>query len=212
MLTGQPKTHDIRLATFDDVPVLSHALALAFADDGMTDWVCGPRGGEPDGIRDRRMQSVFTGYLRCLSLPQGMAYTLPDARGASLWSPPGKWNPNLWMQLRLVPYFFAATGFRRLPTRFVGMQQVLARHPKEPHYYLQVLGVDPAAQGRGWGSQLLKAGLAVVDRDRMPAYLETMNETNIPFYQRHGFRVTGELRLALTGHPVWFMWRDAIRE
>lgn len=91
------------------------------------------------------------------------------------------------------------------------MQKILALHPREPHFYLQVLGVDPAAQGRGWGSQLLKHGLAQVDAARMPAYLETMNGDNITFYERHGFRLSGELRLPFSGHPVWFMWRDAQR-
>lgn len=210
MYTGQPKSADIRAATLADVPTLAAALARAFADDGMTDWVCGPRGGEPDVIRNRRTASLFTGYLRCLSIPQGMALTLPAANGASLWSPPGKWNLGLRDQLRLSPYFIAAAGLRRLPTRFLAAQRILAAHPTAPHFYLQVLGVDPAAQGHGWGSQLLKAGLRTVDAAGMPAYLETMNDNNIAFYERHGFRLTGELRLPYTGHPVWFMWRDTV--
>lgn len=211
MQPGQPKSTDIRPATLADVPALCRSLALAFADDGMTDWVCGPRGVEADDIRNARTASLFNGYLRHLALPAGMSFTLPGCAGAALWSPPGLWEAGLSTQLRLVPHFFRATGWRRLPTRLVAVQKILALHPREPHFYLQVLGVDPAAQGRGWGSQLLKHGLAQVDAARMPAYLETMNGDNITFYERHGFRLSGELRLPFSGHPVWFMWRDAQR-
>jgi ribosomal protein S18 acetylase RimI-like enzyme len=210
MQSGQPKSASIRLATVTDIPPLTSALARAFADDGMTDWICGPRGVESDQRRNERTASLFEGYLRCLSLPHGMVYTVGDGIGGSLWSPPGAWQTGLLTQARLAPYFFRAAGMSRLLTRFLAAQKILERHPHQPHYYLQVLGVDPSAQGRGWGAQLLKAGLEVVDRAGMPAYLETMNETNIAFYQRHGFRLTGELVLPYSGHRVWFMWRNAV--
>jgi ribosomal protein S18 acetylase RimI-like enzyme len=211
MPSGQPKSLDIRRATSNDVPALSVALARAFADDGMTDWICGPRGTEPDDRRNLRTASLFEGYLRCLSLPHGMVYTVPAVNAGALWSPPGKWQLGFLAQMHMTPYFFAATGLARLPTRFLAAQKILGQHPHEPHFYLQVLGVDPMAQGYGWGSRLLDAGLREVDAVAMPAYLETMNDNNIPFYQRHGFRLTGELRLPYTGHRVWFMWRDARR-
>lgn len=208
MQSGQPKSSSVRFATENDIPRLTQSLARAFADDGLTDWVCGPRHLEPDDKRNRRTASLFEGYLRCLSLPHGMVYTVENGIGGSLWSPPGTWQMGWMAQARLVPYFVRATGASRLLTRFLAAQTILDRHPHEPHYYLQVLGVDPSAQGRGWGAQLLKAGLTVVDKATMPAYLETMNETNIPFYERHGFRLTGEIALPYTGHKVWFMWRD----
>lgn len=205
-----PKQSAIRPVTPDDVPRLAASLARAFADDGMTDWICGPRGIENDERRNERTASLFTGYLRCLSLPHGMAFTAPECAGASLWSPPGLWQPGVATQLRMTPYFVAAAGLRRLPTRYLAAQRVLAAHPKQPHYYLQVLGVDPAAQGHGWGSSLLKTGLALVDAAARPAYLETMNADNIPFYERNGFRLTGELVLPYTGHRVWLMWREPV--
>ncbi|MFZ5755695.1 MAG: GNAT family N-acetyltransferase [Pseudomonadota bacterium] len=203
------KQDAVRHALVEDIKPLTATLARAFADDGMIDWLCGPRGAVPDGIRDACAAALFEGYLRCLSLPHGMVYTTHDHSGGALWSPPGKWQMGVAAQLRMTPYFLRATGWKRLPTRFLAAQKILAAHPRAPHYYLQVLGVDPSAQGHGWGTQLLKKGLQVADAAGMPCYLETMNETNIPFYQRHGFRLTGSLRLPWSGHGVWFMWRDA---
>ncbi|MFZ0555634.1 MAG: GNAT family N-acetyltransferase [Nitrososphaeraceae archaeon] len=36
-------------------------------------------------------------------------------------------------------------------------------HPKEPHWYFPLLGVDPLHQGNGLGSALLQHTLAVCD-------------------------------------------------
>jgi ribosomal protein S18 acetylase RimI-like enzyme len=83
------------------------------------------------------------------------------------------------------------------------------RHPSTPqHWYLAVLGTDPDAQGRGLGSAVLSAMLEQCDRDGVPSYLESSKERNIDFYARHGFRVTGEIKL-LRGPNVWPMWRDS---
>jgi hypothetical protein len=42
------------------------------------------------------------------------------------------------------------------------------------------------------GSALLKTMLTRCDAERMPAYLETSYPENVPFYERRGFRVTGD--------------------
>ena len=71
-----------------------------------------------------------------------------------------------------------------------------------------MLGTDPRHQGRGVGSALLEPILARCDADRVPAYLESSKRSNVPFYERHGFRVLGEL--AIAGGPViWRMQREA---
>ncbi len=71
-------------------------------------------------------------------------------------------------------------------------------HPHEPHWYLAVLGVDVSRQGKGLGSLLMKHTLARVDAERMPAYLESSNPRNIPFYETHGFEVIGRIQSGAT--------------
>jgi ribosomal protein S18 acetylase RimI-like enzyme len=64
-------------------------------------------------------------------------------------------------------------------------------HPTEPHWYLPLIGVDSAHQGRGYGSALLRHALRQCDQDNVAAYLESSNPANVPLYERHGFVVLG---------------------
>jgi GNAT superfamily N-acetyltransferase len=68
------------------------------------------------------------------------------------------------------------------------------------------LGTDPAAQGQGVGAALLAPILARCDAEGIPAYLESSKDRNVPYYQRFGFEVTGEIQLR-GGPKVWPMWR-----
>jgi len=72
---------------------------------------------------------------------------------------------------------------------FAVLEQMDRAHPTFPHWYLPWLAVDPRRQGAGVGSRLLARGLARVDTDQLPAYLETPNPRTVDFYERHGFAV-----------------------
>ena len=75
------------------------------------------------------------------------------------------------------------------------------------HWYLPLLAVDCAHQGRGYGSALLRHGLERCDRDGLPAYLEASSPRNKPLYERHGFREIGVIQGG-TSPPVWPMVRN----
>ena len=81
------------------------------------------------------------------------------------------------------------------------------RHPREPHWYVAALGVDPSAQRRGLGQALIRALTARADADGVFAYLETDRPENVPFYERAGFGLVGES--ACLGVRLWHMRRDA---
>lgn len=54
-------------------------------------------------------------------------------------------------------------------------------------WYLSIVAVDPAAQGRGLGGKLLEPTLARADRAGATSYLETFSTRNLSFYERLGF-------------------------
>jgi ribosomal protein S18 acetylase RimI-like enzyme len=81
------------------------------------------------------------------------------------------------------------------------------RHPHYPHWYLWFLGVEPARQGQGLGSMLLKSLGAKAEADRVPSYLETDKASSVKLYERHGFRVEAEEVLPSVEVRLWFMRR-----
>ena len=72
---------------------------------------------------------------------------------------------------------------------FAAVEKVAELHPKERHWYLFAIGVDPRHQNEGLGSMLMKHALPKVDADGALAYLESSSPRNVPFYERHGFEV-----------------------
>jgi GNAT superfamily N-acetyltransferase len=160
----------------------------------------------PDAARRLgRTRRLFDMRLRQL-LPQEATYTVDGHGGGALWTLPGEWSLGTLETLRMAMALAPALG-RRIATVASGVEEIEKLHPTEPHHYLAVLGTEPARQGEGLGSALIEPVLQICDRDEVPAYLESSKERNIAFYARHGFRVTGELRLP-DGPIVWPMWRD----
>ena len=50
--------------------------------------------------------------------------------------------------------------------------------------------------------------LAGIDHEHLPCYLETTEQRNVPFYERHGFRVVGADQIPETPITLWAMLRD----
>lgn len=195
-----------RLATAQDRDQLAAVLAQAFADDPVVRWVYGPPAAGARGERQRRRERRFFTWTLDRLGGHDVTWTTEAAEGAAIWALPGRWRESPRELLSLCAITAPAVGLRGVRV-LRGLGQVEARHPAEPHLYLAVLGVDPARQGAGLGSTLLAPGLALCDRDGIPAYLETATERNVDFYARHGFRVTDELRLP-SGPRVWCLWRE----
>jgi ribosomal protein S18 acetylase RimI-like enzyme len=106
--------------------------------------------------------------------------------------------------VRLLPPLVRFLGLRTASV-LGALDRMEERDPS--HWYLFILGTEPAAQGQGLGSALLAQALARVDADGMPAYLESSSERNLVLYGRHGFEITSEV--AIPGGPrIWPMWRE----
>ncbi len=191
----------IRRATEKDVPALAGVLARAFFDDPVARWAW-----RAEDLRLGALERFQATRLRQL-LPHEEVWTDEGTGCAALWAPPGRWKSTVSETLALVPCFARARLIARMPLVALGWEKLERGHPREPHYYLAVLGTDPPAQGRGLGSAVLQGVLEQCDRDGVGAFLESSKESNIAFYSRHGFRVTEEVKL-VRGPSMWKMWRD----
>jgi ribosomal protein S18 acetylase RimI-like enzyme len=160
-------------------------LTLAFAADPMVRW---------SWQAPELFLASFPRFVHAIAgnaFSHDGAYAIDDLRGVALWLPPGVESDDA-----LLEALFEETVPKRQTADGAKMFELMAaHHPKEPHWYLPVIGIDPRAQGRKLGEALMQPALARCDRDGLPAYLESSNPRNIPFYERLGFRVLTKLQV-----------------
>ena len=199
----------VRALADGESDALAETLARAFYDNPMNRAAI--RGGAA-----RRLRASRCGIRETLATAAGRSTILVNTRGSGgpqgsvlgglIGLPPGEWPlppPVFLAQVRLV----LGQGLATM-RRWGEVDDRLARlHPTEPHWYLLLLGVDPAGQRQGAGSALLEAWLKQVDCDGARAYLETDRRENLDFYRRAGFEVLEAHEILET--PFWRMGRPA---
>lgn len=185
---------EIRVAARADLPTLAVTLAEAFEDDPVWNWML---------PSFKSKQRLFAALLRH-AIPLGHVYTIPGLTAVTMWSPPNQWKlPVSAMARQALPVLRAAGT--RLPRVLGRLGEIEKLHEQVPaeHWYLDFIGTAHKARGKGLGSALLEQGMG----HGLPVYLESSNPRNLSFYQRHGFKVTGEPPMK-SGPAQWTLWRD----
>jgi len=147
-----------------------------------------------------------------LCLKYGEVYMSSEKlEGVAAWLPPGKAPFGGWQIVRSVPLRilarFGRQGAGRMWSYGRFADSLHRRLVPYPHWYLQIIGVDPAHQGEGFSSRLLRPVLERIDLERMPCFLETNNEKNAAIYRRFGFEVLSEDKLPGTEVTSFAMLR-----
>jgi GNAT superfamily N-acetyltransferase len=174
----------IRELTPADEPLATGIIVLAFAADPAARWTW------PDPRTYLAAMSRMVPSFGGKAFTSGSAYCAGDGAGAALWLPPGI-EPDRDAMGEIMQSTLSPAQLEGVMALF---EQMAGYHPHEPHWYLPLIGVDPAQQGKGHGDALMAHALARCDRDHAPAYLESSNPRNIPLYRRHGFEPLGEIR------------------
>jgi GNAT superfamily N-acetyltransferase len=183
-------------------------LARAFHDDPMFNFLV------PNPLSRARATLTFIGSRVADAVPFDEIWVARRATaivGVAAWLPPAAYPrstrreiANLARDLPSVP---------RLGRRTLAGMRIEAavahahRAVTDPHWYLGLLGSDPAFQGRGIGTSLLTPVIRRCDTDRLPAYLETQKADNVPWYERLGFQVVEKLEPPGCP-PMWTMRRE----
>ncbi|MGD9995944.1 MAG: GNAT family N-acetyltransferase [Ilumatobacteraceae bacterium] len=165
----------VRAVTAADVPATSLTLAKAFADDPVKLFLAGGRQLPVERV------APFFRVMQTIQLRHGLVATTDDRAAAAIWAAPGHWKIPFRTIARHTATFVRLYGWRFLPnlTVLADMEKV---HPHEPHYYLEILGTDPAHQGRGLGTALMAPMIERADREGVGVYLESSKESNVAYY------------------------------
>jgi len=188
----------VRSGAPDEADALVSVITLAFSTDPMARWSL------PDPLTYLGVMPSVVRAFGARAFDSQSAYCVDGFRGAALWLAPGT-EPDseglmTVMQDNVPPAI--------LPDLMGVFEQMGRYHPTEPHWYLPLIGVDPACQGQGHGSTLMRYAVDRCDRERLPAYLESSNPRNISLYLRHGFEIIGEIQVG-TSPRMTPMYRKA---
>jgi ribosomal protein S18 acetylase RimI-like enzyme len=183
----------------DQVEAASKVLARAFQDDPLFVYCF------PDPIKREIKTATHCKWLILLGILSGEVYTTSnEIEGVAIWHPyaiedkkGGKLSKEFMKKLRKVRkelfldplYAERLTVFEEIANLF---QQ---EHVNFPHWYLAFIGVDPIHQGKGYSSMLLKMQLTEIDKQNVPCYLHTENESNVKLYEHFGFDLIGKNKI-----------------
>ena len=150
--------------TPSNIDAIIDALVLAFSVDPLARWVYSS---------PQQYLKSFPEFVRLFgrnAFETGTAHSIADYAGAALWLTPGSHADDQSLAALL-----QRTASPALETVLAVFEQMSHYHPKEPHWYLALLGVEPTQQRKGYGSALMKPVLLECDLDRTLAYLESSN-------------------------------------
>lgn len=190
-----------------DLPHAAAALARAFHADPLQTHVF------PDPVERAEKSPAHFAPLLAYGLRFGTVLTTAgEPLGAAVWLPPG--------ETEVTDARAREAGLDKLPellgegpaTRFFRVLEAVDPFHKTDvpgdHWYLLVLGLDPAAQGRGLARALLEPVFAEADRGGLPCYLETAQPANVGLYRHLGFRVLRDVVDEASGLRLWTFRRD----
>ena len=164
-----------------------------------------------DGARRRQVLCAYMKYAFEEARRTGLLDFAPDpAHGAAVWLLPRDESTEARETAAKGEFLRALLG----PAGFANHRRIVGF--MEPRgtavvparaWYLSILGVLPAAQGRGIGAQMLAPALAAADRAGAVCYLESFSERNPAFYGRLGFDAVATHLEPTTAAPYRIMLR-----
>ena len=126
------------------------------------------------------------------AIEHGTANYHEGFRGVALWLPPGV-APD---EASLVSVIQDTVAVAQRDAMFSMFEQMDAFHPREAHWHLPFIGVDPAHQGTGIGAALLRHVLNACDSQRFWHTWKPQARGTFPYISGTDLR-----------HSVAFKWR-----
>jgi ribosomal protein S18 acetylase RimI-like enzyme len=131
-------------------------IVLAFSTDPAARW------SWPDPADYLRNMPLAARAFGGKSFALGTAFGIDRFAGVALWLPPGVSSDEEALT-GLIERTAPASIQQDAASVF---EQMASFHPKEPHWYLPLIGVDPTRQGQRLGDKLMAHALGRCDADR----------------------------------------------
>jgi GNAT superfamily N-acetyltransferase len=168
----------------------------------------------PDELARKRIAPYLFSVIVLSGIQYGEAYaTSPNLEGVAVWISSDNYPITYWGLLRSVPlstiFFIGMYGGFRMRSVRERTDAVHKRLAPFKHWFLQIIGVDPKFQGKGYAGKLLKPMLARIDEEGLPCYLDTLNEINVTLYEHFGFKIIEKAIIPQTSFTNLAMLREA---
>ena len=194
-------TKPLRVATVAGASEVDHAIAklvLAFCTDPVARWMY----DDPHQYL-LHIPRLFRALGKS-SFEAGAAQRTSDGLGVALWLPPGVHSDDGPLEAVIAE---SITGEKQTEVGTV-FERTEHYRPREPHWYLSLIGVEALHRNKGCGATLLEHGLRQCDREHRPAYLWSSNSLNTSLYRRHGFEIVGTIEVG-SSPSIFPMLRQA---
>lgn len=183
----------------DDSVIAVEVIADAFSGDPTWSWA----------LPQQAARTRFWEFAIAGALGYPWTFKTSDFRTVSVWIPPGGTEFSHDQEAQLPGLLAELVGTRAGDDAEL-MRRFDEAHPRtEPHYYLSLLGAHSEHRRFGLGMALLRDGLARIDADPMPAYLESSNPANNYRYESVGFKPIVSFQAPGEGPAVTGMWRPS---
>ena len=182
-----------------DLAAAAAVLARAYRDTPLSIAVYGR-----DALRrQHKGERLFSARLAAMTPLPHIAHRDGSIVGVCAMTPPTMVDiPDIVLLKHVYPLIGS-----RAASRVVRMVSVWrSREPKERHWHLGPVGVEPGRQGMGIGSLMIKCFCDRMDAESEMAWLETDTAENVRLYEKFGFCVVDQADVL--GVPNWFMRRE----
>jgi ribosomal protein S18 acetylase RimI-like enzyme len=170
-----------------DREIIVNILVDSFRDNKSVNYII-----KQDAKKEVRLRRLME-YSHDVCKLSGDVFITDDKAGCALIVKPDKKTASLNSILLDAKFVIGCLGLSNVKKAMSRESKIKSQHPVGQLYYLWFIGVDPAKQHKGIGSQLLKEVIAEGKKEKRTICLETSTQINIPWYQSFGFKIYNEM-------------------
>ena len=152
-----------------------------------------------DQYRKKKLKHLFTFFVKFGMLNGEVLATSQNIEGISIWFDSNNLKSSLISYLKAglasVIFKIDPKSFKRFTEIGSIKQKTRSDILNTSYYYIDFVGVDPQYQKQGFSLLLIEEKLNYCDRMKIPCYVETSNQENVPFYLKFGFKIIHEYEL-----------------